>query len=193
MDLRRYYRNRLKSAITERNDLEAKSRKLTENIELVNKVLLVREEENRIKQISSTINVLVSWLEHDILNKAGSTPNGRRELYDFVVEEFGNLERIEAHRIKSIRTTLENKRDTVLRFSDVLVEKFEKISQRFTVPVESIWAMCKLQRCDSNGDQCSFRFRSRPELPFCNCRAIPNRRTVSTYLEVPLLLGGQTN
>lgn len=40
-----------------------------------------------------------------------------------------------------------------LRFSDVLAEKFERIGQRFAVSVDTIWAMCKLQRCDSSSDQ----------------------------------------
>ena len=114
MDLRRYFLNRLKSAITVRNDLEVKSRKAVGNMELVNKVLLAKKEEDRIRHISSTINTLVSWLEHDILNKAGPSPDERRELYDFVVEEFRNLERIETHRIKSLRITLENKREMAL-------------------------------------------------------------------------------
>lgn len=49
-------------------------------MELVDKVLLAKEEEDRIRHISSTIDILVSWLEHDILNKAGPTPEECRAL-----------------------------------------------------------------------------------------------------------------
>lgn len=88
MDLKRYFRNRLKTALTERNGSEVKSLKSIGDMKMVDRVLLSRKEEDRIRHISSTINTLVSWVEHDILNKAGSTPCDRRELYDFVVEEF---------------------------------------------------------------------------------------------------------
>lgn len=40
-----------------------------------------------------------------------------------------------------------------LRFSDALAEKFDVLSHNFSVSVDTLWAMCKLQRCDSNGDQ----------------------------------------
>lgn len=70
-----------------------------------------------------------------------------------MVEEFKNLERIEPHRIRPVRITLENKREMVLGFSDVLSEEFTLISKQFSLPIATIWAMCKLQRCNSNGDQ----------------------------------------
>ena len=156
-DLRRFYRNRLKTAITVRNDYDTKAEKMVSDLESVDKSLSARAEETRVRHISSTIDTLVSWLEHDILNKAGPTPDERRELYDFVVQEFKALERLETHRIKVVRITLENKWDMVLRFSDELAEKFEEIAQRYNIPIESVWAMCQLQRCDAGGDQYFFR------------------------------------
>jgi hypothetical protein len=159
MDLRRYFRNRLKSTITAFIKLQRPSQS-TAALEISDTLLLPRKEMYRIRHISMTLDTLISWLEHDIFNKAGPTPEERRELYDFVVDEFKKLECIEAHRITSVRTTLENKREMALGFSDVLAEKFMLLSKQFTLPIKTIWAMCKLQRCGYSSDQ--YYFRSRP-------------------------------
>mgnify|MGYP006883379062 CR=1 FL=1 len=42
-------------------------------------------------------------------------PEERRALCDFVVQEFRDLERIETHRIESLRISLENKRERDLQ------------------------------------------------------------------------------
>ncbi len=49
----------------------------------------------KVRYISKTLDTLISWLEHDISNKAGLTNNEHRELYDFVVTEVKNLERVD--------------------------------------------------------------------------------------------------
>ena len=74
MDLRRYFRNRLKSAITVRNGLEVKIQKSPASQDLVERAVIARTEEDRMRHISETITCLISWLEHDILNKAGPPP-----------------------------------------------------------------------------------------------------------------------
>ena len=84
-------------------------------------------------------------------------PNERRELYDFIVEEFKKLEKIEPHRIMAMRITLENKREMALTFSDALDEKLKLISQQFNVPVDTVWAVCELHRCAIDGDQYAIR------------------------------------
>jgi len=50
------------------------------------------------------------------------------------------------HPLKTVRTTLENQRDTLLAFVDVLNEKFEYLSQKYDVPLNLIWDICELQR-----------------------------------------------
>jgi hypothetical protein len=68
------------------------------------------DNEEETHYISKTLGTLISWLEHDILNKADPSKQERRELYDFVVAEFKKLERMEPHRISSMCTALEKKR-----------------------------------------------------------------------------------
>ena len=62
------------------------------------------------------------------MNKAGINLKDRRELYDFVVDEFKKLEGIEPKKIKPVRTLLENKQEMVLGFVDALEEKFVYLS-----------------------------------------------------------------
>jgi hypothetical protein len=129
---------------------------------LVEQVLVESDEVDKIRHISTTLDRLISWLEHDILNKAGPPPNERGELYDFVVEEFIKLEKLEPHRIM-----LENKKDKVLNFTHVLAEKFKLISQQFELPIETVWDMCKLQRCTRDSDH--YFYRSHPlQLALCD-------------------------
>jgi len=160
MDLRRYYRNRLKSAITALTGHQRKSGNAEGNIELADDLRSSNKKVDRIRHISSTFDTLISWLEHDILNKAGPTPEEWRELYNFIVEELRKLKCMESHRIKSVRITLENKRDLVLAFADVLSAKFTLIAQQFSLPLDTVWAICKLQRCHPSGDEYFFRSES---------------------------------
>ena len=111
-----------------------------------------RKDEQTKRHRSKTIDILVSWMAHDVLNKAGTTSAIRKELYDFIVDEFKNLEKIHPHRIDGLRSTLQNKRDLVLSFCEVLDEKFKIIAKDQQCSLEVIWKMCELLRCDQGGD-----------------------------------------
>jgi hypothetical protein len=65
-----------------------------------------------------------------------------------------------SHRIRPVRILLENKREMALGFSDVLADKFTLLSKQFALPIETVWSMCKLQRCQYSSDQ--YFFRSQP-------------------------------
>lgn len=56
-----------------------------------------------------------------------------------------------------MRITLEKKRKMALRFSNVLADKLNVISHELGVPVDTLWAMCKLQRSNQSDDQYIFR------------------------------------
>ena len=147
MELRRYFRNRLKTAISERNFLEKQSQKWSGDENKTQQWIGANDDVEKTHYMPKTLDTLISWLEHDILNKAGPTKKERRERYDFIVVEFKKLERLEPHRISAMCTTLENKREAALGFVDVLEEKFTVISKQFSISIQSVWAMCVLQRC----------------------------------------------
>lgn len=158
MDLRRFYRNRFKSTLQERNTLKNRLIKTPNDTQIAEQFNISKEDHARAKGLSLTLDTLISWLEHDVLNKAGPTLKERQALYDFVVDEFKNLESIEPHRITAMRITLENKRDSVLNFSHVMDEKFLALSRDYQVSTSTLWQICQLQRCTIDGD--SYHFRS---------------------------------
>jgi hypothetical protein len=104
------------------------------------------------RYLSETINALVGWMNHDVLNKAGNSLETRQALYDFISEEFYKLSTIHAHRIKSVCVTLRNQRDLFLGFVGVLNEKFKDIADKFSCSLADVWKFCKLHRYDVFSD-----------------------------------------
>jgi len=160
MDMRRYFRNSLKSAITNRKTLQEKVNKklLSKKLETYHKQLetaIMKEKE--IKQLSKSLDTLVGWMQHDILNMPGLAPEPRYELFDFVLHELELLAKQHPHRIQSVCTTLKNQKYFLLAFTEVLDKKFQDIADDFVFPLERIWEMCALQRCQHSGDRYAIR------------------------------------
>ena len=152
--LKLYFANRAKSRLSYLKKMESKMEKARKqgNARKLAKILsIARKEESKYRALSKDINVLVSWMEHDVLETAGSDPDSRRDLYDFIVQEIKALEIIHPHRIRAVRITLENHRDNVLAFVDVLNIQFEKLSQKYDAPLYLLWELCELQRYSPDG------------------------------------------
>ena len=160
MNLRRFFRNKLKTAISYRISIEDKLLKAMlagrYDKHLI-KYELSQKHEKEIRYLSESIDTLVSWVEHDIFNMAGPKPSVRRELFDFVVSEFKNLEKIHPHRIRSVRITMKNQRDLLLAYADVLNKKFIPIAKKHSLSLTTIWKMCELQRCKQGSDHYAIR------------------------------------
>ena len=60
------------------------------------------------------VKTLVQWLSHDVLALAGPAQAERQGLYDFIVAEFRQRERLDVSRIRPVRTALEKQRDALL-------------------------------------------------------------------------------
>jgi hypothetical protein len=153
-NMKRYLTNRLKSKTNHLMKMESKMEKAKEKgagRELSKKLSLARKDELKFRGLSNDINTLVSWMEHDVLETAGSDPETRRELYDFIVDEIKGLESIHPHRIRPVRITLENHRDNVLAFVDVLNQEFEIISRKYGISLSLLWDLCELQRYSQEG------------------------------------------
>ena len=160
MELRRYFRNRLKSAVTNRLTMQDKvnkavlTGKLTAYQEQLN---AAKADEKTLKKLSQSVDTLVDWMQHDVLNKPGVKPNSRYALFDFVLSEFNQLALQHPHRIQAICTTLTNQKYFLLAFTEVLDKKFESIADEFVYPIEKIWDMCALQRCKHSSDKYAVR------------------------------------
>ena len=148
--MRRYFRNKLKTAITWRHTCEVKSQ-TSINPETIQKytdaLLKAIEEEKLMLHLTKNIDILVSWMEHDVLNKPGENIVVRRQLFDFIVSELEALARLHQHRIMPMCVKLEDARDLLLAFVNVLEEKFSAIAKQFNCSIEVVWETCKLQRC----------------------------------------------
>lgn len=64
-----------------------------------NLLLPTEVELKRMSEISSTIDTLISWMEHDVLNMPGTPKKERLKLFDFILLEFEKLAEIHPHRI----------------------------------------------------------------------------------------------
>lgn len=150
MDLRRYFRNRLKTAVTY---LQAQESKFYEAMLKGNDGLHERSlaqavsEEQQARFLSLSIDTLVNWMHHDVLEKAGPSLETRTDMYNFIVEELKKLELIHPHRIYSVRIMLKNAISLALAFTIVLENKFIVIAKNNQCSINILWKVAELQRC----------------------------------------------
>jgi len=159
-NMRRFFRNRLKSAITYEKEMTNKMEKAKLNHttqQHAKKLGQAKKHRQKMHYLSEAITTLVSWLEHDVLNKAGPVPAERYELYDFILAQFNQLAKQHPHRIRDVCTALKNQRHFLLAFSEVLDEKFQTIAKQFDCSIDNIWTICQLQRCKHGGDNYAVR------------------------------------
>ncbi len=158
--LRRSFRNQLKSAVSYHAKLVKKverAQQLGRTHKHADKLESAKTQEHTLRDLSGTLDILVNWMHHDILNIAGSPPEIRGELFNFVLYEFRKLEDKHPTQIKKICMTLENQRERLLSFSNRLNDKFQQIADQFKLPLETIWQCCELQRCKHDGDRYAVR------------------------------------
>ena len=105
-----------------------------------------RQAEAAALGLARDIKALIHWLERDILALAGPCLADRRELFDFIVAELKQRERLEPARIRPVRVALERQRETLLGFAKVLDAKLAGIARQFQVPDYQVRAVCLLQR-----------------------------------------------
>jgi len=150
IEMRRFFRNRLKSSISYTFHIQSKMEKAKEqghSQRLSRKLGMAMKNEKSLRHISQTIDTLVNWMTHDVLNLAGASKHIRLENFDFIVEELMKIEKWHPHRIASVRVTLQNQRESLFSFVDVLESKFEKIAQDFSCAINPIVQMGELMRC----------------------------------------------
>jgi hypothetical protein len=117
---------------------------------LSKKLAQARRAQAEAVDLAKDIRILADWMNNDILSAAGPDLRSRQQLYDFVVEELRIRESVCPHRISPVRCMLENHRDNLLAFVDVLDERLADIATRFKVPLFLVQAVCELQSLDKN-------------------------------------------
>jgi len=145
-----YFKNRKKSRDTITLELLAKFNKAKHSDKkekLLDKITIATEDAKKFSHLSSSISTLVDWMAHDVLAIAGSDPEGRKNLYDFIVDELKLLEKIHPHRIKASRITLENQKDNILAFTFEMDVEFAELAKIVHVAKSDLWTLCELNRC----------------------------------------------
>jgi transposase-like protein len=138
--LARYLENRAYEVIDARSKLERKQataqrRHGRKDQSLAMKLSLARSAEAKAIALADDVALLIRWLQHDILSVAGPEHAIRRDLFDFVVAELSARESACSHRIKPVRTMLENQRDNLLAFAAELDRDLAALAQEWQISV----------------------------------------------------------
>ena len=136
----RYLENRAYDAIEVRAKLERKQataerRRGRKDQSVVQKLRAARLAEAKAITLADDVALLARWLRHDILSVAGPEYVIRRDLFDFLVAELRAREAACPHRIRPVRTMLENHRDNLLAFTVELDRELTALAQEWQISV----------------------------------------------------------
>lgn len=146
-----FLERRAYKCINARQDFQTKmerAKKKAKGQALSKKPALARQEEAAAIALADDMRVLVDWMHDDILSGAGPSLQERRKLYAFVVEPLCGLEPPCPHRIRPVRTMLENHGPDILGFVGVLEDYLADVAARLGVEVYLVHTLCELQGWD---------------------------------------------
>lgn len=146
----RYLENRAYETIDVRAQLERKQaaverRRGRKDPSLVQKLVSARRAEAKAIALADEVALLAGWLRHDILTVAGPEYAIRSDLFDFVVAELRAREPACAHRIRPVRTLLENQRDNLLAFAAELDHDLAALAQEWQISVTTAREILQVQ------------------------------------------------
>jgi hypothetical protein len=113
------------------------------------KLRYARPVEARAVTLAADVALLVRWLREDILAVAGPDHATRAALYDWVVAELRTREVQCPHRLRPVRTLLENQRDALLAFAAALDQDLAALAEAFAVPVTTARSILEAQALPS--------------------------------------------
>lgn len=143
-----YLENRAASARSKLEGLENKmvrAKKRGKGQNLSKSLGLARQKEKEASVLADEVRVLSDWMRDDILSLTGPDLESRRELFDFIVGEIENREPLCFYKIRPIRRTLHNQRDTLLAFVGTLEKRFAALAVQVDIPRYLIHAVYELQ------------------------------------------------
>lgn len=132
-------------ATTQRQTLEQemeKAKQRGQGNRLSTKLTQARQAESIAIGFARDVKTLIQWLNHDVLELAGPVLIERQELYNFVVAELRLREGIGRKKIKTLRKALQNQRDDILGFAQVLDDKLAAIAHKLDIPLYWVRQMC---------------------------------------------------
>jgi hypothetical protein len=146
----RYLENRAYEAIEARTKLEKKQataerRRGRKDQSLVCRLRSARQAEVKAIALADDLALLARWLRHDILAVAGPGYAIRRGLFDFVVAELRARESACPHRIKPVRTMLENQGENLLGFAEELDRDLAALAQEWQISEATLRQVLQVQ------------------------------------------------
>jgi len=117
------------------------------------KCLAAEETWKKADTLADEIQILSSWVKNDILSLVGPSSDIRKELLVFIVEELSLREALCSHKIKPVRTYLENHCDNLLAFMSNMEIHFYKIAQEFEISLSTVWEMYQLKGLPISGQK----------------------------------------
>ena len=100
---------------------------------------------NRAVKLVDEMEILTQWMREDVLGKVGTDYNERYMLFSFVLSELKAREPMAEKLIKPLHTKLENQRDDLLAFVQLIDDKLKKLAVKFKVSLPSIRSAYQLQ------------------------------------------------
>jgi len=146
-----YLERRATGSTSVRQALEHKmerAKRKAQGNSLSKRLACARKDEEKYVNLAGDVRIFADWMQRDILSLAGPDPSTREEMFDFVVENLKVLEPLCAHRIRPVRSALENQKEDLLAFVAVLDEKLRSISREFDIPLHLVYAICEVQGID---------------------------------------------
>ncbi|MET3135372.1 hypothetical protein AAKU55_005680 [Oxalobacteraceae bacterium GrIS 1.11] len=135
-----------KGAKSRRKKLPARAGKARQDPDLADRITLALRAEAAAHALAGDIRTRTAWLAHDILALAGPDLQIRKDLFDFIVTEFGRRESDDPRRICPVRVALQNQRDDLLAFAGVLDDKLSTIAITHQLPEHPVRAACVQHR-----------------------------------------------
>jgi hypothetical protein len=111
-----------------------------------------------LEQTYATFQLLAQWLQHDVLQLAGYSPDIRAALYDFIVAEMSMIAGRHPHRIDAIVTSLHHRRDALLDVANALNDPFAQLAAQYRISIDTVWHVCYITRYGI--DHCAYHDQS---------------------------------
>jgi len=142
-----YLDNRAKTAMSTLVSLESKmtrAKKKNKPQKFTRKIGDAWKEADRAIQLADDIGILNEWLQ-EILSPSGPSFEEKRMLFDFVVQELKDREYLCRYRIRPVRIKLENHRDSLLKFAELIDSSLAGIAEETGVSLYDIRQIYILQ------------------------------------------------
>jgi hypothetical protein len=129
----------------ERKQATAQRRRGRKDQGLAKKLSYARSAEAKAIALADEVALLAHWLRYDILSVAGPEYAIRRDLLDFIVVELCAREPACSHRIRPVRTMLENQGDNLLAFAVQLDRDLANLAQDWQISLTTAREVLQVQ------------------------------------------------